>query len=138
MSCHPLRQQPIVAKSYPPGTAELVQRYAFLPMPTNILAIFRKFRTNGRFAFKYAILTGLSTLKTVILGLFCSVLAAVRCHARLTVQSGETRKYGMNLIFLSVSPVRQYERTPLLLAGYPRTAGQHGRFPAADDPGRTA
>jgi hypothetical protein len=47
-------------------------------MPSNILAIFRKFRTNGRVAVKYAILRGLSTLKTAISGRFCPVLGAVR------------------------------------------------------------
>ena len=52
--------------------------------------MFRKFRTNGRIAFKYAILTGLSALKTAVLGRFWLVLAAIRYYVRLAVQSGET------------------------------------------------
>ena len=69
-----------------------LQRYAFLPMPPNILAIFLKFGQMVRFTVKYAILRGLSPLKTANLGRFCPVLAAVRCHARLTEQSGDGKK----------------------------------------------
>ena len=69
-----------------------LQRYSFLPMPPNILAIFCKFPTNGRISVKYASFEGLSPLKTAILGRFCHIFTAVCCHARLTELSGETSK----------------------------------------------
>ena len=70
----------------------LLQRYNKILKSPNILAIFRKFRTNGRVAVKYAILRGLSPLKTAILGCFCPVFRPFCEMYQKMAQSGETQK----------------------------------------------